>query len=393
VRAKHCLVPFGLAVSAAIASAQDVAKPPATGWEFVGLPALNFSSDEGFGYGLLLEAYNYGSGVQPYRFTIQPGFLLTTKGRRDFTLFIDAPNLLPQNWRLDAIVASEGHLATPYYGIGNSTSYNEQSEAPPNAYFYRYGRRRFRIASNLQRKIGASPARFLIGGGWTSVRTDATPFDSGTTLFAADFGTTPLRGDDSFVRVGLIWDSRDREVGPRRGSWSDVLVQRVDDAIGATNNYTRVTATTRHYFSVTERLVFAQRLLAQQADGAVPIYDLATVQTSFKQQEGLGGSNTVRGLPKNRFVGEGLVVSNSELRWRATEFDVLGKSLYLVLSGFVDAGRVWAGSIDFSDIASDLHAGYGGGLRVGVGPSFVAALDLGRSSEATQIYIGLGYPF
>ena len=33
-----------------------------TGWEINGLPAINFDSDEGFGYGVLLAAYNYGEG-------------------------------------------------------------------------------------------------------------------------------------------------------------------------------------------------------------------------------------------------------------------------------------------------------------------------------------------
>jgi len=56
---------------------------------------------------------------------------------------------------------------------------------------------------------------------------------------------------------------------------------------------------------------------------------------------------------------------------------------------------VWSESIKVGELASDLNSGYGGGLRVGLGPSFVVALDAGRSpqSNSTQIYIGLGYPF
>ena len=70
-----------------------------TGWEPNGLPAINYDSDEGFGYGVLLELYNYGSGgYAPYRFTLQPTVFLTTGGRRDFTLFFDAPHLLPAGW-------------------------------------------------------------------------------------------------------------------------------------------------------------------------------------------------------------------------------------------------------------------------------------------------------
>jgi len=54
---------------------------------------------------------------------------------------------------------------------------------------------------------------------------------------------------------------------------------------------------------------------------------------------------------------------------------------------------VWGGAIRWDEMVSELHAGYGGGVRLGLGPSFIVALDVGHSSEATQIYIGLGYPF
>ena len=54
-----------------------------TGWEINGLPAINFDSDEGFGYGVLLAAYNYGEGgYSPYRFTLQPTVKFTTTGRK-----------------------------------------------------------------------------------------------------------------------------------------------------------------------------------------------------------------------------------------------------------------------------------------------------------------------
>src|SRR5436305_9941352 len=83
------------------------------GWELSGVPALNFDADEGFGVGAALELYNYGLGVQPYRFTIQPTLLFTSEGRRDITAFFDAPRLLPGGWRMSAFVGSELQLAQP----------------------------------------------------------------------------------------------------------------------------------------------------------------------------------------------------------------------------------------------------------------------------------------
>lgn len=374
------------------AQAPRLAPATPVGWEFVALPALNFNTDEGFGYGALVEAYNYGRGVQPYRFVIQPTVLLTTKGRRDVTVFFDAPRLLASGWRLDAFAGREQELAAPYYGVGNDTPYDTTLSADPNPYFYRYGRERIRLLANVQRQLGRTRLRAVAGLGYARVETDASPFDSGTTLFAQHFATPPS-GTIAFARTGLVFDSRDREIGARSGWWNEILVQHVDRSLGATTSFTRVTGQARRYVPLTARLSSATRLIVQQAQGDVPVYDLATVQSSYKQEEGLGGSKMLRGIPKNRVMGKGLVLLNNELRWRALDFGLRGKPAFLMLSGFADAGRVWAESIRVSELASELWTGYGAGVRLGLGASSVIAVDVGRSAQATQLYIGLGYAY
>jgi hypothetical protein len=377
---------------AGTAKAQTPQQP--RGWEYVWLPALNFNTDEGFGYGVLLEAYNYGADVQPYRLSVQPTVFLTTRGRRDITVFMDAPALLSNGWRLDAFAGREQELAAPYYGRGNAAVNDESLSQDPNPYFYRYGRTRLRLMANVQRRLGASRARLLMGAGYADVTTDATPFDSGTTLFAQELAGQPApSGRLSYLRGGIVWDTRDREIGSRSGWWNELLAQRVDRALGASHDYTRLTATARRYVPIGARLTSATRVIVQQTIGDVPVYDLATVQSSYKQDEGLGGGKMLRGIPKNRVMGNGLLVINSELRWRAMDFSLRRTPAYLLFSGFVDSGRVWEESIRLGELARDLWAGYGGGARLGWGSSAVIALDVGKSSSATQVYIGLGYPF
>jgi hypothetical protein len=365
------------------------------GWELAGVPALNFDADEGFGFGAALELYNYGFGIQPYRFTIQPTVLLTTGGRFDGTVFFDAPALLPRDWRVSAFVGREQQLAQPYYGIGNSTGYDPQAEAAPNPYFYRFGRVRLRASADLQHRIGSSPAKLLLGGGAARSTFDLTPHDSGTTLLASQLGgQTPAPTRTNYLRAGLIWDTRDREIGPRSGVWAEALVQRVTKVLGATNDFTRWTTTVRGYVPVSPRLTFAQRVTAQGVDGNAPFDELATIQSSFKQQEGLGGSSSIRGVPKDRYIGKALLLSNSELRWRAMDFSLLGRPSFLALSAFADAGRVWSDRFEVSSALEDMHAGYGGGVRVGFGPSFIVATDVGHSSQSTAaVYIGLGWMY
>jgi outer membrane protein assembly factor BamA len=366
-----------------------------TGLEVGALPAITFDADEGFGYGALVELYQYGDGaLGPYMWSARPTVFLTTEGRRDFTLFFDAPHLLPDGWRLDAFLGTEEQIATPYYGVGNASAYDEalDLEDGPNPFFYRFGRNRRSATFNLQRPIRESKLRGLFGAGFVNTDITDVPEGDGTTLYAGEIVT----GEDSewtnYVRAGLVWDSRDRETGTRSGAWTEFLFQRVDEQFGADRSYSRWTFTDRRYISIGSKLVFAHRYLLQGVSEGAPAHDLFRVQTSFKQQEGLGGAKTVRGVLKNRFVGRGMVVWNAELRWRAAEFRLIGKPFHVVLSAFVDQGRVWDGDVQLSELMTDLHRGFGGGVRLGMGENFIIAADLGRSAEAGMpMYIGLGY--
>jgi outer membrane protein assembly factor BamA len=207
-------------------------------------------------------------------------------------------------------------------------------------------------------------------------------------------GATPPAERTNFIRAGLLWDTRDHEIGPHRGTWAEALVQRVDKGLGSTEDFTRWTATVRQYVPLGSRVVFAQRVIVQGIEGDAPFNELSTIQSSFKQQEGLGGSGSIRGIPKERYIGKALFLSNSELRWHALDFTLFDRRSFLALSGFADAGRVWTDRFDLATTLSDLHVGYGGGVRLGFGPSFIVATDVGHSSEsAAAIYIGLGWMY
>jgi len=374
------------------ASSQDA---PPTGLEVGAVPAINFDSDEGFGYGVIAEFYQYGDGGRlPYVWTFQPTVFLTTEGRRDLVAFFDAPHLLPRGWRLTGFVGTEKQIATPYYGLGNESVYDETLDADegPNPFYYRFGRTRNAGSFALQRGLWGSSLRFLIGAGVERTTIDPVPEDDGTTLYATEFGGESTAWWSNYVRAGLVWDTRDRETGTRSGTWTEVLLQRTDGALGADFDMTRWTFTDRRYFSLTDRLVFAHRWGVQQVGEGVPAHELFRLQTSFKQQEGLGGAKTVRGVLKNRLVGRGMLLWNAELRWRVAEFSLVGKPFHAVLSGFVDQGRVWENGIEIDQLFSSLHRGYGGGARLGMGENFVVALDIGTSRETGMpIYIGLGY--
>lgn len=367
-----------------------------TGTTITGLPALNFDADEGVGYGALLQYYDYGAqGMSPYRFTVQPTVFLTSKGRRDLSVFVDAPHLLPAGWRLNGAVARERQQASPYYGIGNGTIVDDGATAGTNKYFYRYARRTLRGNVNLQRDLAGPSLRALAGIGASNVVVNTVPYNEGTTLLASQLGRGELPATNvRFVRVGLVRDTRNREIGPHHGTWAELLVQRAGRVLGGDEAFTRSTATVRRYTPIGDRLTLAQRLVMQNLSGTVPIQELATIQSSFRDDEALGGGSSLRGIPKNRYLGKGVAFMNNELRWNAVDLSLRGRPTRLVLSGFVDAGRVWADQLHLEEALTDLHVSYGGGARLAIGPTFVLATDVGHSSQSVAaIYIGLGYLF
>lgn len=382
---------------AALAQQDSLARLP-RGREFTILPSLNYDADEGFGYGAFAEVYDYGRGVRPYRYTVQPTVFLTTEGRRDVTVFFDAPRVAGA-WRITAFAGREHQLAAPWYGAGNASTYDSALEEGANPYYYRYDRLRTRLTADVQHRIARLPMRALVGLGFVSHRVDPTPFDSGTTLLAQQLGTTvALRTHrSSYVRVGLVMDTRDREIGAQRGWWNEVLVERASRALGATSEFTRVSGTVRAYVPVATRLTLAERLVVQGISAGAPMEELPTIGSSFKPLDGLGGSSSLRGVPKDRYQGRSLALLNSELRWHVGDIAFPRRTVHVVLNGFVDAGRVWQGAWrdpSGSGWLDGLHVGVGGGARLGLGESFVLAGDVAHSREAAaQLYLGVGYLF
>ncbi len=390
--------PLLLALVAGTFAQALIAQAPArpTGTAITGLPALNFDADEGAGYGAILQYYDYGhTGADPYRFSLQPTVFFTTRGRRDVTLFLDAPHLLPAGWRMGAQLAREQQLTAPYYGVGNETESLESATSGPNPYFYRYGRTVVRGNADFQHAFLLPSLRVLVGAGAREVDVNTVPYDSGTSLLAQQTGRSVLpTARVRAARAGLVYDTRDREIGPHHGNWTELLVQRAGRVLGGDQVFTRITATARQYIPLGEDVTIAERVVMQTVRGDPAVTELFAVQSSFRDDEALGGASSLRGIPKSRYVGKGVAFSNTELRWSAAQFSVLHRDVRLVLNGFVDAGRVWKDGLDLVEAASDLHAGYGGGVRLAVGPTFVVATDVGHSSQSTAaIYIGLGYLF
>jgi len=126
---------------------------------------------------------------------------------------------------------------------------------------------------------------------------------------------------------------------------------------------------------------------------------------------GLGGAKNLRGVRRNRVVGDGYILGNVELRYKFARFRVIRQNFYLAANTFVDFGQVTK-KIDTSKVllpadviesqyfnkgAEKMHSSYGAGLRLVMNYNFVIAMDYGIATNKQDgdsgIYIGLNYLF
>lgn len=366
---------------------------PRPGMQVTGLPAVNYDSDEGFGYGAVAGIYRYGEGRNLYLWALEPSVYFTTNGRREVFVFADAPFVFGGDWRVSVGLGFSGECCVPYYGLGNSSVYDParaDSTSPP---FYKYDRDRWILEASLQWRV--RPNVRLLGG--FSAYHNSSESAGPDTRFAEDLAanvvpSTHLSAASMGPKFGVVYDTRDYERDPHRGVWLDALLWQGLEALGSKENFTRVTGTARGYLPVGPDITLAGRLLVEHVAGTMPVSMLPNLGSSFRDFEGIGGSASVRGVFRARFIGATRLLSNAEIRWRGTQFAGLGQRWRIGLVAFVDAGRVW--DEVGSDTGAGLHWGKGGGVRWTMGDAFVVAIDLAHGDEAgLQTYMGLGQLF
>lgn len=433
---KILVVVFVIALSMGVAIGQDDAP---TGWSFGGVPAIAYNSDTGFLYGAILDIYNYGDGSKypDYMYTTRLTWTRTTKGSGENIIFFDSKYLLPYDVRITAEAAYLTEQALPFYGFnGYETKYHpgwEDKENEDDPYrsrvYYRHERNITKLTADFQKQVFHKNARAILGLGY--YKTDIGHVDVATLNEGKDIEDQlpdsisifheyldqkiiskeeAIGGNTNFVKLGLVYDSRDNEPNPMSGIWTEALITVVPSSIGNDFTYTLFTGTHRQYFTIIPNdLSVAVRLGYQTVlSGDIPFFMLPYYQSSYRTTEGLGGSKSLRGILKNRIVGNSIGFGNLEVRWKFLRTKLFGQNLYLALNGFVDAGQVlskygneaYTNFLEKQDFLGNvgeekLHISFGGGFRVALNENFIIAIDYGMAKDEQDgnsgLYIGLGY--
>lgn len=435
-----------LIIPAAI-SAQKRDKPEKdtvkTGFCLTGVPAIGYNSDIGFLYGVILHLYNYGDGSRypRYNHDIYAEWSNTTKGNMKSILRYDSDRLI-RGIRTSGELSYKTEQALDFLGFnGYKAFYNRDFTDDSHAdyisrLFYNVDRKWLWLRADFSGDLIGDKLKWFAGYEFYNMKMDTVnttklnkgkseekilPYVEGGLFgsYAYQWGIIPEGqingGSHSVLKAGLIYDTRDNEPNPMKGIWTEAQLIVSPAFLGNTSlSYARLVLTHRQYFTlVPEDLNFVYRISYQaKLGGTMPYYMLPLVFNSPPNftRDGLGGEKTMRGILRDRVVGEDFIYANFELRWKFLYLRLLNQNFYLALNGFLDGGMVTGKyEVDLSGVTNpeDLeffpdekekpHLSAGGGLHIAWNRNFIVAVDYGRALDKRDgisgLYIGLDYLF
>jgi len=220
-----------------------------TGWNLGPLPAITFSTDQGFQYGALLNLFNYGDGaIYPdYYHRIYIEASTFTKGSSILRIMYDSDYLI-KGIRYAVDLSYMPDFAYDFYGFnGYGSIYNkdwtdEESDLYKSRLFYAMKRHLFRFKNDFIGNIGETNWHWNAGLSIQQFKTenlDVTKFNKGRdeddpkwldpdepTLFEHYKGAgiiSPEEADGGWIpalKAGVSYDSRDQRACPMKGIWA-----------------------------------------------------------------------------------------------------------------------------------------------------------------------------
>lgn len=410
-----------------------------TGFNLGALPVVAYDSDVGFKYGALANFYFYGDGstYPQYRHAFNVEWSRTTKGSGINQIIYDSEYLIPKT-RVTAEASYLTEKAIGFYGFnGYNAIYNadltDDSEGNTDylsRVYYKHERAQLALKADFQRELMGKKLRVLLGYSFYNTHiasVDVDQLNEGKDASEMLPDTMGLYdkyvawgaikeaekdgGNTHMFRTGLVYDTRDQEGNPMKGMWTEALILYAPAFTSSESAYAKLAITHRQYFTLKKEVLnLAYRVSYQpKIAGDIPFYMLPFVYNSKRNRDGLGGARTLRGILRNRIVGEDLLFTNIETRWKFYRGIVLNQNIYLALNAFVDAGMVTnAYEFDKAGIpeaelqniktgTEGLHTSYGLGFAFVMNHNFIVNINYGRAVKAEDgkdgFYVVINYMF
>ncbi len=435
------------------------------GLSFGVLPTITYNSDLGFQYGGLVDLYNYGEGdIYPKyydRYFLEISRFTKGSGKNHFSY--ESNRLITgRTFLFDVMYQPDEQFdfigANGYESVYNASWEDVADSGYKSKMFYKNQTKRLKIKADILNPI-SNDFSWLAGLEFFnySVNTlDVDGYNDGREEDEKIPSTEEMPGlwdrykkwgiineknvhGGSFLglKLGVIYDARDNWTNPSKGMLSEVVLVWVPEFIGNTHSgYVKLNISHKQFLTIIQKkLTFAYRLgYSGNIIGEEPYFALPIMYSAMLKNvatEGLGGQRTLRGIRRNRVVGDGEVYGNAEFRYKFWNFKMFKQHWYMATNAFVDMGRVvqllplkekvdkiemelapltdvdyWGNyAISGGDTKDDyfnfgaekIHLSYGLGLRIAMNENFVVGLDYGKTTNAQDgdsgMYIGLNYAF
>lgn len=436
-----------------------------TGYNFGPLPAVAFDADKGFQLGALLNIYDFGDG-STYPNTRQQWYMeasFFTKGSLQIVAWYDNRFLIPGvRWSSALFITND--KAMDFYGFNGYMSYYDHEKVAAgkdksnhdqfiytpkyrvnrlavlfktdfigniwdNKFFWEAGYHLSYIKQGYDnkqalnfKKINKNKAKDKVFPTDPTAENYEEPIFDLYRKWGIISDKEAWGGVNSTLRVGLLFDTRDKEGAPSRGIWAEAHMMLAPKWLGTTNPYYRYSATFRHYIPIVKNdiLTLAYRLNYEGTLGKSAPYYILPFLTTMGQafdRDGMGGYRTTRGIMRNRVQGLDVASYNIELRWRFVSFTLWKQNIAFGLSAFSD-GTMVTRNYDMSfrgeeqyradyekymakGEGRDLpHITVGGGLRFIMNQNFIVAFEYGlpvgklrKQDGKGAFYINTGYLF
>ena len=345
------------------------------------LPGFSYNSDNGINIYLELQRFVYNKEVLPFQSFGKYWFNYSGIGAYTLSIYHDEVQTFGTDKRsaIDFLVSQNYGNYFPGYTVGGGFS----KERFDTTSFYQFNS--FLLNIGVATRV---PISAISGINRTDVKVSLrvvheNPFDLEPNSFMATHRPKGWDGSTyTFFELGYLKENRDNEFRSKNGnlvalSFKASVPVLSNSVIGQVYSEFRVFKEVTKVETLPE-VVLAQRFLLNQTIGDIPYWFAPS----------LGGSGSIRGYIYRRFVGKGVLQSNTEIRsWL---FKLPWLDSQVGISAFTDNGIVYDSS--FKDFQRASTIGFGGFMSV-FNRDFILKYEMGFSKEGVGVYVGSGFSF
>lgn len=330
------------------------------------LPIISYDTDVGLGYGAKAFFLNYLGFNESFDLVL----FNSTKGERWYRFVFSVPDFELRQGKvyplsLDFLVDYDKWIKNSYFRIGNDSKFE-------NREYYTREPIEFSLTASrgfTQTFVGQFGIRYK-----STKNFNFEESDDQNNLINLTRELNPYNAKYLSLFLNLRYDTRNSFINPSRG-----VVLQTEGELSPKFSFTNVSfnrwgLTIQSY----SKLLYPTTILALRFNFQNIYGDKIPIQNLLS----LGGNQTLRGYPQDRFLDKVLAVANAELR-----FPIFWR--FGGVTG-IDLGRVWNKSSEIG--FSGWHMNPNFGLRFYL-ETFIVRLDIGMSSKTSGFYFNFGHIF